>query len=244
MAAQFTKFSKNEFEQYLGVDSNTGKPLPNGMGFYRIKVDGTWEYVYSKLVDTELNISLRIMSTVSQQTGMARDKGEDAIRVLLFWRPDANSKPIPIGMGKSVKRTQNWRQNLDERLAMWDDMLGPHCKCGAPTVRKLRRSDNQPFFGCVKWPNCPAEKEGFNSNEENEEPLTVSNSSDNLQFREIQRSQLVYLITSALTDSNVQITTIAEAGNILYNEEVFRITDGRIEMNLDAERWLPQSEHK
>lgn len=257
MAVQFTRFSQEQFEEFLQIDSKSGRPLPNSVNnFFRIQVPGYKELVYSRMADKEANISLRILSTI--ENGFARDKGEDAIRVQLWWRENDKAEPKLIGTEKSVKRIATWRDNLAERIEMWDDMLGPICKCGAPTNRRKRR--NTPagegyFYGCVKWPNCPAENQDTTQTNENgtgktetavTTPVTsLATNREEVPSQHLLFSQLHFLIATAVSDPKLPLPTLIEAANVLYGGNFIRMNDdGKIECDKQMINWLPTMERE
>jgi len=148
---KFVEFTKQDVDELLEVDP-FGKPAEGSkLRFYRISIEGTRELVYAKKVGEDM--SLRIYSTV--ENGLSRPKGTDAIRVVLFWKEEADSVPKLIGMERKVLRVEGWRNNLLERIKTWHEMLGPDCRqCKSPTVYRKGRGKNSYFFGCVKYPEC------------------------------------------------------------------------------------------
>lgn len=146
--ATFTRIEQAEFERFLGI-GNDGKPLGD-TGWYRIQLPGTRELVYSRLVRPDL--SQRIYSSI-EPGGVSRDKGSDAIRVVLVWRQTQLHEPRIIGVERRVHRVLGWRHNLQTRLLDWQSQFGPQCPCcAAPTVE--RTSKRGKFFGCCRYPEC------------------------------------------------------------------------------------------
>lgn len=124
-------------------------------GFQEIKLnDSTTEVVFAKRVDQDnLPLSLRVYTGISKH-GESRDKGKDAIRVVLFgW---INNEPKMLGGSKRVHRVQNWQKNLTERVKNWLDYLPKHkCpKCGNPLIVRENKNTKQQFLGCISHPNC------------------------------------------------------------------------------------------
>lgn len=123
-------------------------------GFRRAEFPGTREIVFAKRVDVDgLPLSLRVYTGI-EPNGASRTVGNDAIRVVLYWRnPLGEIKKV--ASSKRVHRVKGWMKNLDERL----DSLkpGPKCECGAPMV--LRKGKNGEFYGCASYPVCKQTKE-------------------------------------------------------------------------------------
>jgi superfamily II RNA helicase len=84
----FVKLTKEEFE----------KMLPD---FEIVNDPKSKEIIYQFKTETP-NVAVRIYSTVDIRTGVTRDKGKDAIRVV-FW-DSLNNRPI--GKGKKILRTE------------------------------------------------------------------------------------------------------------------------------------------
>lgn len=153
MAATFTPITQKEIEQLLGVGTG-GEPAPGGLGFHRLHLEGTAEYVYGKKVRNDL--TLRVYSSLTPIYG-CRDKGQDAIRVVLFWR-SPKGEIRKISADKRVHRTQNWQASLLKRINRWTEGLLGTCKCGAPLAKKVAKKTKKEFLSCCLWPNCPKEK--------------------------------------------------------------------------------------
>ena len=137
MAATFTQISETEICGLL-----------KELEFVQIQLERVREIVMAKLIAP--NISLRIYTSV--ESGVVRDCGEDAIRIVLCSKNAAGDIKL-IGTSKRVNRTQNWRERLVERIEKWEEMLGPPCaKCGAKTVE--RKGKFGKFWGCTNYPLC------------------------------------------------------------------------------------------
>ena len=137
MAATFTQIHEDEICGMLKDN-----------GFVQIRLDGVQEIVMAKLIAP--NISMRVYTSV--ESGVVRDCGEDAIRIVLCSKNAVGEIKV-IGTSKRVNRTQNWRERLQERIESWEEMLGPPCaKCGAKTVE--RKGKFGKFWGCTNYPNC------------------------------------------------------------------------------------------
>ena len=128
----------------------------------------TWEMVYGKRVymqGSPRQLTLRIYTTIDPETGIAREKGSDAIRVALFWREiltdsSGNESAAPsklIGGDTKCLRVESWASNLGGRLEHWPDLIGPECpRCERPMVQ--RDGKHGAFWGCTGWrkdgPSC------------------------------------------------------------------------------------------
>jgi hypothetical protein len=146
--SKYTNITKAEMEEFLEIGAD-GKPLVP-TGWYPLSIKGTYELVYGRLVRHD--ITLRIYSAINP-SGFSRAKGSDAIRVCLFWKEHKLAEPKLIGVEKRVHRVAGWRKNLYDRILNWEELMGPVCPCGAPTVN--RTGPRGDFFGCVRWPQCP-----------------------------------------------------------------------------------------
>lgn len=159
MPSVATTISQVEMEQFLDVGRD-GKPqfsddylfqnlFPNG--FYRLPVEGTYETVYATRVKDSL--TLRIYSTI--QNGQSREKGADAIRLTLWYRPSKDVPPKLVGTQKKLLRVESWRDNLSKRFDEWETMVGPSCPvCGCPTAERKNKVTKKKFYGCVDFPAC------------------------------------------------------------------------------------------
>ena len=75
--------------------------------------------------DLELSekVVVRVYTSISAGRNQAADVGADAIRVGLYQKPN---KPLRGGKWPIVKRTQNWRDNLKERIEDWIEAYHDH----------------------------------------------------------------------------------------------------------------------
>jgi len=163
MAAQYTPISQDEMEQFLSTlgfypkpmntinDPGTGEPLipPN-----------VQELVYGKRQNSNgMPFSIRVYTGINKYGGESREKGKDAIRVEVHYK-DESGKPQRLGGSKRVHRTQNWRDNLRQRIVEWEQTIAttkigptPICPvCKEPAVR--RKGKNGMFWGCRNYPRC------------------------------------------------------------------------------------------
>lgn len=143
MASTFVDISKEEMESFL-----------NQQGFVDLKMQDVSEIVYAKRVDNNgMKLSLRIYSGIEKYSGHSRGIGEDAIRLMLFYK-NSNGEIVKLNGSNRVNRTTNWKINLKKRIDNFCEMLPQHiCKnCNAPMI--LRKGAYGNFHGCCNYPNC------------------------------------------------------------------------------------------
>lgn len=103
MAAQFTEIS---LEDMVGF-------LKRGFRSMRPKKGEVRGEVYYDL-SLSPNVAIRIWTSVKPHSGMGADVGQDAIRVQLWGVK--SKRPLKKGKSPIVKRTQNWRNSLQDRI--------------------------------------------------------------------------------------------------------------------------------
>lgn len=119
-------------------------------GFVSVELPGTTELVFSKRVDKDgLPLSMRVYTGIAR--GNSRPVGEDAIRVMIFWRDPNQDQIRRIATSKRVHRVLGWKNNLNDRINSME--LGPKCECGCPMVKRTSKSHGD-FFGCASFPIC------------------------------------------------------------------------------------------
>jgi hypothetical protein len=124
-----------------------------GRDFQKIPDSEGKEVVYGKRVDRKGEpLTLRVYTTIDKRSGLPREKGSDAIRIALFGI-DSDGNPKLIGADTRVHRTQNWKQNLAERLdGATEKLIGPKCSNGHRMA--LRSGPSGKFWGCTEYPRC------------------------------------------------------------------------------------------
>jgi hypothetical protein len=146
--------------QFYPISRSEMSALVEPWGFALITLTGVNELVWAKKRPD--GIEARIYSGINP-TGESRGKGEDAIRVYLFWHKDG--EVYPVGGSKRVHRVKGWRDNLKARLAAWKEQLGPACpKCGAPMKEiavKNGPNKGKTFWGCCTWKKTKCEGKDF-----------------------------------------------------------------------------------
>jgi hypothetical protein len=71
-----------------------------------------YEYVYDYTLQSNSNIMIKVMSSISVNNAVSRNKGSDAIRVFAVLCDDKGK--VNRGLVKAIKvyRTKNWRGNI------------------------------------------------------------------------------------------------------------------------------------
>lgn len=152
MAGQYTTISQAEFDAVvkpLGFVAIVPQDLPN------IK-----EIVYAKALRKGLGI--RIFSTIAY--GQAREKGQDAIRVIMVTkniRGEIRGAGVEGGkvlrIAPSKSNPEGWRRSLKDQIFRLENSKPPACpKCSYPMT--IRHGKNGEFWGCVNW----AKEDGCN----------------------------------------------------------------------------------
>lgn len=146
-----TKMSGN----YYNISIEEMTTFLSKLGFQQIQLnDSTTEIVFGKRVDQDnIPLSLRVYTGISQR-GESRDKGKDAIRVVLFGK--FNDKIVMLGGSKRVHRVQNWQNNLKARIDGWLHYMPKHkCpKCQSPLLVRENKQKKTKFLACSNFPSC------------------------------------------------------------------------------------------
>lgn len=104
MAATYTEISIEDMEKFLKRGFRALRPkqvLKNG------------EVVFD--LGLSQNVAIRVYTSIRPSSGMGAGKGSDSIKILL-WGPKLNR---PLTSGKAapiVKRTEGWRNSLQDRI--------------------------------------------------------------------------------------------------------------------------------
>lgn len=111
--------------------------------------------------DTKIGgLEIHIYTSLTRQAGQTRDKGEDAIRCILY---DRNAGKI-VTSAKKILRTEGattiWSR-LNERVAELMQAANEFrvsnrfcTKCGSHTVTRINRRTQEEFQGCAAYPKC------------------------------------------------------------------------------------------
>ena len=141
MAARFYAITKDEIHEFL-----------TGLGFQPLALRGVVELVYAKIVVVgNHRLFLRCYTAVNPN-GESRERGTDAIRVLLFMKVRNGGKEeiIPVGKAQKCLRDASWRENLAKAIqrhaAPENFRVCP--ACGHPMVLRHNKASGDEFWGC------------------------------------------------------------------------------------------------
>lgn len=106
MAAQFTPITADDMLKFLG------------RAFHALHPSRPFNKNGEMVVDLALNdaktIGVRVWTSIGADASQSSAVGTDAIRVQFY--NFAKNKPMLTGKAPIVKRTQNWRDNLKDRI--------------------------------------------------------------------------------------------------------------------------------
>jgi hypothetical protein len=105
MAAQFTQITLPEMETYLKRAFRALRPQHGA---------SRGEVVINLFLNEAKTIGIRIWTSIHPNSGMGAGQGEDAIRVQFY--NFGKDRPMVPDKAPIVKRTQNWRDNLKDRI--------------------------------------------------------------------------------------------------------------------------------
>lgn len=148
MSGTYTEITEAEMDRLLIDDLGFRKAASFG--------EDANEKVYDYAFETKSGerLALVVYSSIDSRTGVSRDNGNDAIRVVFVWE-DSKSPTEEwraIGSTKRVNRIGTWRKNLRKRLSNWRDMIEGRCnECGAPL--RVRFGSHGRFLGCARYDN-------------------------------------------------------------------------------------------
>ena len=157
----YKPFTKEKFENLLAKIS----PSIEFFGdFYY--VDWIFDHNEWKQVNIEIkeccyflawsnDYCIRIYSSVDRETGVSRNVGDDAIRVVAASTTDG--KPVRRKFTR-INRNGNWQINLRKRISKILESFDVDIKCtkcGNVLFLKRNSKDNSRFLGCSNFPNCP-----------------------------------------------------------------------------------------
>lgn len=107
MAAQFTEVTIEDMDRFLKRGWRALRPK---QGNYK------GEVCYDLFLSA--HVSVRVLTSIKPRSGVGADVGEDAIRITLFM--PKKDRPLLAGKMPIVKRTQGWKNNLQDRI---EDMI-------------------------------------------------------------------------------------------------------------------------
>lgn len=135
----------SDLKHYTPISQQEMVDFLEPQGFKEVKLDGTKEIVYGKIVAK--NVCLRVYTSVAY--GVSRECGQDAIRVCLVYRKK-DGTIVGIGRETRVNRIGTWKQNLQKRLDKHTQLMTDPCPiCGEPT--KQREGKYGVFDGCINF---------------------------------------------------------------------------------------------
>jgi len=142
---QYTSITRQEFEEFLA----TTRPEWELVDEAKSK-----EHVYeaSTRDSKRANIVLRLYSSIDERTDKCRDKGSDAIRLLVF----DTSTGRPVGGRTKTLRIKTWEKNLRKKIeSVWgelDQYINICDECNSVMV--IRDGKYGEFYSCNSYPDC------------------------------------------------------------------------------------------
>lgn len=103
MAAKFTEVTLEDMDRFL----------KRGFRALRPKASKERGEVYYDL-HLSSNVVIRVWTSIGASSGAGADVGADAIRVQLYGK--GSNRPLKKGKAPIVKRTQGWKDNLQDRI--------------------------------------------------------------------------------------------------------------------------------
>lgn len=121
--------------------------------------DDIFEYVYESadIIPQEDDVVLRCFSTISKNTDVAREKGSDAIRLVIYDKRTRTN----MGGRKKTLRIKTYCKNLTEKIESISnetmDYVVTCDECGDFMV--IRDGKYGEFMGCRSYPDCQNSQE-------------------------------------------------------------------------------------
>lgn len=140
---EFDRFTREEFEECLAETS---------LEFEEVQIEGTKELVYASPTPDE-KFACMVWSSLDRRTGEARDKGSDAIRVVVKHIDSGQ----PVLKEKRTNRIQTWCKNLKkkiENVKSRQDEIEFCDECGSLMVIRENSDNGNKFYGCLSYPDC------------------------------------------------------------------------------------------
>ncbi len=164
--SKFADFTKNEFRDALGKIAHCEFPRlayefdwePSNAGWVRVERNPPiQEYCYLIPLGSQ-RFFIKVYSSVDRRTGVTRDVGEDAIRLVASQGADFALKPIRPRFTR-VNRVMTWRDNLRKRIYTILQSVGNDLQChscGGQMVVRSKSGEN--FLGCDNYriKRCPS----------------------------------------------------------------------------------------
>lgn len=148
MTRQYVERTKDDFDALL----------IERLKFEVIDIPGCNEIVYQRN-STRIPWGVRVYSSVHVRSGLTRDCGDDAVRVVMVDLESGKPRKVmgegrKSKAGRRINRTQGAMKNLEKRVKQYlllgtEKYLCPTCG-GLMAVRQSRTSDFK-FLGCTNW---------------------------------------------------------------------------------------------
>lgn len=141
---QYVRPDRHDFEEFFQQRSEN---------WAKVNVSWTKEETYTTpdfAPDLD-DVGLMCYTTVHEETGVAREKGADAIRLVAV-TPDGK----PVAGERKTLRIKTWRKNLNKKI---DSMIEqgkelvkicPQCD----SLLERREGEYGEFYGCRNYPDC------------------------------------------------------------------------------------------
>lgn len=151
--------------RYVAITHTAMAAQLEGIGFFPLNLSGCVEFVWQRNVESKSGkhfpYAVRVYSSVDKRTGMTRDCGADAIRVVLMDLESGRALKLKSGKGKAgqrIYRTKNALPTLVERCREYfGKVIHDGCpKCGSVMAERAGKNGN--FLGCTKYPACNGTK--------------------------------------------------------------------------------------
>jgi len=99
---------------------------------------------------------IRVFSSISENEGICKESGKDAIRVaILFETQDGSIRGIK--KFSHITRQENWQIHLKRRVMKafnYIPMIRICPDCSNLLSLRKNKSNNSEFFGCSQYPDC------------------------------------------------------------------------------------------
>lgn len=149
---EYKQITRQEFEDCIGRVDNDFEIVMQESNNLGHKKSFTGEYVYRVPIAERDDIEIRIFSTIDKNSNRARDKGDDAIRCVIWDNPTESA----IGGRKKTLRIKTFCSNLTRKIKelknQWDSMTTNCSECGGWMVK--REGEYGEFLGCTSYPDC------------------------------------------------------------------------------------------
>ncbi|MFQ5978720.1 MAG: hypothetical protein ACE5OZ_11385 [Candidatus Heimdallarchaeota archaeon] len=140
--SQSVKISLYEFERFMQTYGVTNL---NQIG---------QEYVFSIPVKLECDytsdpVRIEIFTSISIWDNWSRDRDKDAIRLFLRFHGKTLAR-------RTAYRTDGWEKRLEKKIGELKGLIAPHllCPSGHPLIVRHNKETQEPFWGCVRFPDC------------------------------------------------------------------------------------------